>query len=86
VAADSSQTVTVDIGAGLGAGAYNTPNHYTSATLTESVAAGRSWSSDITATFAASGWYDLTVTVSADSSWSQRFTGHLENGLTSITG
>jgi phospholipase C len=143
VAADSSQTVTVDIGTGLGAGAYNltligpnrfrrdfkgnstmagasvsaaltyhetvsanttdlvltltnglsaaatftiTPNHYTSATLTESVAAGSGWSSDITATFAASGWYDFTITVSADSSWSQRFTGHLENGLTSITG
>jgi phospholipase C len=63
-----------------------TPNHYTSTTLTESVAAGATWSSDITATFAASGWYDFTITVSADSSWSQRLTGHLENGLTSVTG
>jgi hypothetical protein len=42
--------------------------------------------SNNTATFAASGWYDLTITVSDDSSWSQRFTGHLENGPTSITG
>jgi phospholipase C len=43
-------------------------------------------SSDITAAFTASGWYDLTIAVSADSPWSQRFTGHLENGLTSVTG
>jgi phospholipase C len=34
----------------------------------------------------ASGWYDVTVTVSSDSTWSQRFTGHLENGQPSITG
>jgi phospholipase C len=34
----------------------------------------------------ASGWYDVTVTVSSDSSWSQRFTGHLENGRPSVTG
>jgi phospholipase C len=34
----------------------------------------------------ASGWYDVAVTVSSDSSWSQRFTGHLENGQPSITG
>ena len=32
------------------------------------------------------GWYDVTVTVSSDSSWSQRFTGHLENGSASVTG
>jgi phospholipase C len=63
-----------------------TPNHYTSTTQAESVAAGAASSGDITATFAASGWYDFTITVSADSSWSQRFTGHLENGLTSVTG
>jgi hypothetical protein len=34
----------------------------------------------------ASGWYDVTVTVSSDNSWSQRFTGHLENGQPSVTG
>ncbi|MEU8948399.1 phosphocholine-specific phospholipase C [Streptomyces sp. NPDC048489] len=32
------------------------------------------------------GWYDVTVTVDSDSSWSQRFTGHLETGKPSITG
>jgi phospholipase C len=34
----------------------------------------------------ADGWYDLTVTVSSDSSWSQRLTGHLETGQPSISG
>ncbi|MFG2822947.1 phosphocholine-specific phospholipase C [Kitasatospora sp. NPDC048365] len=34
----------------------------------------------------ANGWYDFTVTVSSDSSWSQRFTGHLESGAASISG
>ena len=63
-----------------------TANHYTTATTTEAVAAGGTWSGDITAAFAASGWYDFTITVGADSAWSQRLTGHLENGLTSITG
>jgi phospholipase C len=32
------------------------------------------------------GWYDLTVTVSGDSSWSRRYVGHLETGNASITG
>jgi phospholipase C len=32
------------------------------------------------------GWYDLTITLDGDSAWSQRYTGHLENGQPSITG
>ncbi|WP_328461079.1 phosphocholine-specific phospholipase C [Streptomyces sp. NBC_00448] len=32
------------------------------------------------------GWYDMTVTVSSDPSWSQRFSGHLETGLPSVSG
>jgi phospholipase C len=32
------------------------------------------------------GWYDLTVTVSGDGSWSRRYTGHLEDGTNSVTG
>jgi phospholipase C len=32
------------------------------------------------------GWYDLTVTLRDDSSWSRRFVGHLEDGTASITG
>jgi phospholipase C len=33
-----------------------------------------------------SGWYDLSVTLSSDSSWSRRYVGHLETGADSITG
>jgi phospholipase C len=32
------------------------------------------------------GWYDLSVTVSGDGSWSRRYTGHLEDGTNSVTG
>jgi phospholipase C len=32
------------------------------------------------------GWYDLTVTISSDSTWSRRYVGHLEDGKNSITG
>jgi phospholipase C len=32
------------------------------------------------------GWYDFTVTVSADSNWSRRFVGHIETGASSVTG
>jgi phospholipase C len=32
------------------------------------------------------GWYDLSVTISGDTSWSRRYVGHLENGRPSITG
>ncbi|WP_127359197.1 phosphocholine-specific phospholipase C [Actinacidiphila soli] len=32
------------------------------------------------------GWYDLSVTISGDNSWSRRYIGHLEDGMNSITG
>jgi phospholipase C len=32
------------------------------------------------------GWYDLTITATADHGWAQRFAGHLENGRPSISG
>jgi phospholipase C len=32
------------------------------------------------------GWYDLSVTISGDGSWSRRYVGHLEDGKASITG
>lgn len=32
------------------------------------------------------GWYDVTLTIDTDPSWSQRYTGHIENGRPSITG
>jgi len=34
----------------------------------------------------AHGWYDLSVTVNSDPSWSRRYVGHLENGEASVTG
>jgi phospholipase C len=49
------------------------------------VSAGATWSADLTSSLASGGWHDFTVTVSSDSSWSRRYTGHLENGLPSIT-
>jgi phospholipase C len=32
------------------------------------------------------GWYDLTLTIDRDPAWSQRYTGHIENGKPSVTG
>jgi phospholipase C len=32
------------------------------------------------------GWYDFTVTVDSDATWSRRFTGHLESGAASVSG
>jgi phospholipase C len=32
------------------------------------------------------GWYDLSITISGDDSWSRRYIGHIEDGNTSITG
>ncbi|WP_345632489.1 phospholipase domain-containing protein [Rugosimonospora acidiphila] len=32
------------------------------------------------------GWYDLSVGLAGDASWSRRYVGHLENGEHSITG
>ncbi|MFF8596275.1 phosphocholine-specific phospholipase C [Streptomyces sp. NPDC015220] len=32
------------------------------------------------------GWYDFTVTVDSDTTWSRRFTGHLETGAPSVSG
>ncbi|MFH8385521.1 phospholipase domain-containing protein [Kitasatospora sp. NPDC018058] len=32
------------------------------------------------------GWYDFTITVDSDDSWSQRFSGHLETGSASVSG
>ncbi len=35
---------------------------------------------------ASNGWYDLSVTIGGDNSWSRRYTGHLEDGTNSVTG
>ncbi|GAA2807922.1 phospholipase C, phosphocholine-specific [Kitasatospora paracochleata] len=60
--------------------------NYRSGTWTYQVPAGgtvRDWFNAVTV---ANGWYDFTVTTTADASWTRRFTGHLETGSASISG
>ena len=64
-----------------------TSNNYRSdGPWTYTVPAGGSASDYFNAVAYCNGWYDFTVTNSLDSSWSRRFTGHLETGSSSITG
>ncbi|MFC5646041.1 phosphocholine-specific phospholipase C [Kitasatospora cinereorecta] len=64
-----------------------TPNAYrTDGPWTYTVPAGGSASDYFNQVAYANGWYDFTVTLSSDASWSQRFTGHLENGSASVSG
>ncbi len=53
---------------------------------TYQVSAGGTDEDYFNAVYHANGWYDFTVTVITDTTWSQRFTGHLETGLNSISG
>ncbi|MFI9786142.1 phosphocholine-specific phospholipase C [Kitasatospora sp. NPDC051984] len=61
-------------------------NYRTDGPWTYQVAAGATTSDWFNAAAYTNGWYDFTVTVSGDASWSQRFTGHLETGTPSISG
>ncbi|MEY9941753.1 phosphocholine-specific phospholipase C [Streptacidiphilus sp. MAP5-3] len=63
-----------------------TSNHYRSGTWTYQVAPGATVSDFFNAVSIADGWYDFTVTVDADSSWSRRAMGHIETGSASVTG
>jgi phospholipase C len=64
-----------------------TSNHYRGdGPWTYSVAAGASVSDYWNQVAYNGGWYDFTITVSGDSSWSRRFTGHIETGAASVTG
>ncbi|MFC8453919.1 phosphocholine-specific phospholipase C [Kitasatospora sp. NPDC057223] len=63
-----------------------TSNNYRTGTWTYQVPAGGSVSDFFNAVAGQNGWYDFTVTVSSDSTWSQRFSGHLETGAASVTG
>ena len=63
-----------------------TSNNYRPGPWTSQVPAGGSVSDFFNAVAGQNGWYDFTVTVSSDSTWSQRFSGHLETGAASITG
>ncbi|MFI9322456.1 phosphocholine-specific phospholipase C [Kitasatospora aureofaciens] len=61
-------------------------NYRTDGPWTYQVPAGGSTSDFFNAVAYNNGWYDFTVTVDADSSWTQRFTGHLETGAPSVSG
>jgi phospholipase C len=63
-------------------------NYYSDGAQTRTirVRAGQSSRYEADVMSSAHGWYDVTVTASSDSSWSQRFIGHIENGENSITG
>ncbi|KIE24339.1 phospholipase [Streptomyces sp. MUSC 125] len=53
---------------------------------TYTVAPGTSTEDFFNAVAYTHGWYDFTVTVDSDASWSRRFTGHLETGTASVSG
>jgi phospholipase C len=61
-------------------------NYRTDGPWTYQVPAGGSVSDYFNAVAYDNGWYDFTVTVSTDSAWSRRFTGHIETGGASVTG
>jgi phospholipase C len=63
------------------ANAYRTDGPWTC-----QVAAGATVSDYFNAVVYDNGWYDFTVTVSSDSSWSRRVTGHIETGAASVSG
>jgi phospholipase C len=64
-----------------------TPNNYsTDPAQAYHVRAGQRAAHELDPLTTSGGWYDLTVTIDVDASWSQRFTGHLETGRPSITG
>jgi phospholipase C len=63
-----------------------TPNNYWADSGKYHVGAGQRAAHQLDPLATSGGWYDLTVTIDDDSSWSQRYTGHLENGSASVTG
>ncbi|MGW3309361.1 phosphocholine-specific phospholipase C [Streptomyces sp. NPDC001073] len=64
-----------------------TSNHYRGdGPWTYTVAAGASTEDFFNAVAYQGGWYDFTVTVDSDATWSRRFTGHLESGAASVSG
>jgi phospholipase C len=61
-------------------------NYRSDGPWTYTVPAGGTASDYFNAVAYTNGWYDFTVTVDSDTTWSQRFTGHLETGTPSISG
>ncbi|MFJ6084708.1 phosphocholine-specific phospholipase C [Streptomyces sp. NPDC092369] len=60
--------------------------HRTDGPWTYTVPAGGATEDYFNAVAHQNGWYDVTVTVDSDTTWSRRFTGHLESGATSVSG
>ena len=64
-----------------------TANNYTTdGPWTYNVSAGATVNTYFAAAAKTNGWYDFTITISGDSSWIRRYTGHLETGSESVTG
>ena len=64
-----------------------TPNYYSKEPVrTYHVHAHGSATHVVDPLVSSNGWYDLSVTISGDDSWSRRYVGHLEDGKASITG
>ncbi|GAA3050139.1 phosphocholine-specific phospholipase C [Streptomyces glomeratus] len=61
-------------------------NYRSDGPWTYQVAAGEFTDDFFNAVAYQGGWYDFTVTVSADGSFSRRFVGHIETGAPSVTG
>jgi phospholipase C len=76
------------INGGTGAAAFTlTSNHYTTGPAkTYHVPAGGRATHVVNPLAVSDGWYDLSVTVGGDNSWSRRYVGHLEDGTASVTG
>ena len=63
------------------------PNHYSATAAKTYRVAPHSHATHAANPLAtAHGWYDVSVTVDGDASWSRRYVGHLENGADSVTG
>ncbi|GAA1374522.1 phospholipase C, phosphocholine-specific [Streptomyces beijiangensis] len=63
-----------------------TSNNYRTGSWTYTVAAGGSTEDFFNAVAGQNGWYDFTITADVDSTWSRRYTGHLETGTVSVSG
>ncbi|MEU9132493.1 phosphocholine-specific phospholipase C [Kitasatospora sp. NPDC048540] len=61
-------------------------NYRTDGPWTYTVPAGGNVSDYFNVVAYNNGWYDFTVTADCDTTWSQRFTGHLESGAPSVSG
>ncbi|MDX6258928.1 MAG: phospholipase, partial [Kribbellaceae bacterium] len=61
-------------------------NYRTDGPWTYQIPAGGSVTDYFNAAAYASGWYDFTITVNSDPTWTQRFTGHLETNTPSVSG